>query len=218
VCKQKGNTFCTELGPDVAKWSRQAPLAKPAWIDNSLDDLKKALNLAQEGLIVKARQTLKDSPDLKLRNWFSVHGQNSGVWRNNALKASIPQPPAPRDLETKLTKFEVPLFNRDNYHCRYCGSKVIAKKDFKKMQRLLGEESFPLRGTNEGRSGFYLIFCATLDHVYPRSLGGATDEENLVTCCWSCNYGKSNYTLEQIGLDNPLGRMPSGEPNWVWPK
>lgn len=207
MCRQQGNSFCTELGSEVTKWSKQTPLAKPAWIDDSLTDLRKALNFAQEGKIVEARQTLKDSADLELRKWFSLHAQNSGVWRYKALKVPIPQPVAPLDLVTKLTKFEAPIFNRDNYHCRYCGSKVIAKKDFKKMQRLLGEEDFPLRGTNESRSGYYLIFCATLDHVYPRSLGGATDEDNLVTCCWSCNYGKSNYTLEQIGLDDPLGRM-----------
>ena len=35
-----------------------------------------------------------------------------------------------------------------------------------------------------------------------------TDFGALVTCCWSCNYGKSNHTFEQIGLDDPLGRIP----------
>ena len=215
MCKQGDGLFCTELGPNVASWSKQTPLAKPSWIDNSLEDLSKALKLAQEGMIDEARQTLKDSPDLKLREWFSIHGQNSGVWRKKALNAPAPLPVAPLDPETKLPKFECPIFNRDNYHCRYCGSKVIAKGDFKKMRSVLGKEDFPLNGTNEGRTGFYLIFCATLDHVYPRSLGGATDEGNLVTCCWSCNYGKSNYTLEQIGLDNPLSRIPSGELKWA---
>ncbi len=208
MCQQKDNSFCTELGSDVSKWSRQAPLAKPAWIDDSLDDLSKALNLAQEGEIDEARMTLKDSADFELRKWFSVHAQNSGVWRYKALNVPTPEPIAPLDLETKLTKFEVPIFNRDSYHCRYCGSKVIVKKEFKEMQFLLGEQYFPLKGGNKGRSGYYLMFCATLDHVFPRSLGGATDEDNLVTCCWPCNYGKSNYTLAQIGLDNPLSRIP----------
>jgi 5-methylcytosine-specific restriction endonuclease McrA len=50
------------------------------------------------------------------------------------------------------------------------------------------------------------MFVATLDHVVPLSLGGRTNESNLVTCCWSCNYGKANYTVEQIGIDNPLDR------------
>ena len=138
MCKQKDNSFCTELGADVASWSRRSPLAKPSWVYNSLDDLRQALNLAQEGKIGEARQTLKDSPELKLQNWFSVHAQNSGVWRQKALKVPTPLPIAPLDLETKLTKFEVPIFTRDNYHCRYCGSNVIVKRDFKKMQGLLG--------------------------------------------------------------------------------
>jgi hypothetical protein len=215
MCKQGDKPFCTELGADVANWSKQAPLAKPTWIEDSLEELRKALTLAEEGKGDEACEVLKKSPDLKLRKWFSDHGQNSGVWRQKALKVPTPVPIAPLDLETKLTKFEVPIFTRDNYHCRYCGSKVIAKKDFKKMQSLLGEEDFPLKGGNEGRSGYYLMFCAALDHVFPRSLGGATDEENLVTCCWPCNYGKSNYTLEQIGLEDPFARSPSPEPMWV---
>jgi 5-methylcytosine-specific restriction endonuclease McrA len=215
VCKQKGNSFCTELGPEVASWSRRAPLEKPKWIEESLEELSKALNLAEVGKGDEARKVLQQSPDLKLRKWFSDHGQNSGVWRQKALSVPTPVPIAPLDLETKLNKFEVPIFTRDNCHCRYCGSKVIAKKDFKKMQRLLGEEDFPLKGGNEGRSGYFLMFCASLDHVFPRSLGGATDEENLVTCCWPCNYGKSNYTLGQIGLDDPFARAPTTEPTWM---
>lgn len=214
MCKQGDKPFCTELGVDMAAWSRQTPLSKPAWIDQSLDDLRNILSLAQEGKIEKARQTLLKSPDLDLRSWFSVHGQNSGVWRRKAFNATTPMLVAPLDLVTKLPPFEVAIFTRDNYHCRYCGSKVIVKRDFKKMQGLLGEEYFPLDGTNRGRSGFYLMFRATLDHVFPRSLGGATAEENLVTCCWPCNYGKSDYTLEQIGLDNPFARAPSREPKW----
>ena len=215
MCKQGDKPFCTELGVDMAAWSRQIPLPKPAWIDKSLDDLRNILSLAQEGEIEEARQTLLESPDHKLREWFSVHGQNSGVWRRKAFNAPTPMPNGRLDLVTKLDPFEVAIFTRDNYHCRYCGSNVIVKKDFKKMQSLLGENEFPLKGTNETRSGYYLMLRATLDHVVPRSLGGATDEGNLVTCCWNCNYGKSNYTLEQIGLDDPFTRAPSREPKWA---
>ena len=215
MCKQGDKPFCDELGADVARWSRQCPLPKPAWIDQSLDDLRNILSLSQEGSIEKARHALLVSPDQYLREWFSVHAQNSGVWRCKAFNAPSPMPVAPLDLETKLPPFEDAIFTRDNHHCRYCGSNVIVKRDFKKMQDLLAAKYFPLEGTNRGRSGFYLIFRATLDHVIPRSLGGATDEENLVTCCWPCNYGKSAYTLEQIGLDNPFARSPSREPRWV---
>jgi hypothetical protein len=43
-------------------------------------------------------------------------------------------------------------------------------------------------------------------------LGGRTDESNLVTSCWSCNYGKANYTVEQIGISNPFKAMTEQDP------
>jgi hypothetical protein len=82
----------------------------------------------------------------------------------------------------------------------------MPKKLFKKAQSLIGKTYLPLGSTNLTRSGFYLMFVATLDHVLPLSLGGRTNESNLVTSCWSCNYGKANFTVEQIGINNPLDR------------
>lgn len=76
------------------------------------------------------------------------------------------------------------------------------------MHLTLGEDAFPLGRRNSELSGYYLVLCATLDHVVPHSLGGRTIEENLVSSCWPCNYGKMNYTLEQIGLDDPRSRSP----------
>jgi len=211
VCKQKGNSFCTELGPEVASWSRRAPLEKPKWIGDSLKYLNLAMKQAEERKIDEARQTLKNSPDAKLREWFNEHGQNSGTWRFKALGYCDAKVVGPLDPNKYLSKFERFLYERDNYRCRYCDSEVIPKKVFKALQGLLGEEALPLKGTNAGRSGYYLMFCATLDHVIPHSLGGPTIEANLVTCCWSCNYGKSDYTLEQLGLDNLLARNLSSE-------
>ncbi len=39
-----------------------------------------------------------------------------------------------------------------------------------------------------------------LDHVRPRSLGGLTRWENLVTCCVPCNRKKRNRTPEAAGM------------------
>lgn len=37
----------------------------------------------------------------------------------------------------------------------------------------------------------------TLDHIYPRDLGGPTIIDNLVPCCKECNSEKNNFTLQQ---------------------
>lgn len=40
----------------------------------------------------------------------------------------------------------------------------------------------------------------TLDHVMPRSRGGATSWENLVACCHPCNNRKGNRTPEEANF------------------
>lgn len=50
----------------------------------------------------------------------------------------------------------------------------------------------------------------TLDHVMPRSRGGKTTFENIVTSCMPCNTGKANRTPEEAGL--LLKRKPARLP------
>jgi 5-methylcytosine-specific restriction endonuclease McrA len=40
----------------------------------------------------------------------------------------------------------------------------------------------------------------TFDHVLPRSKGGGTTWENIVTCCVECNAAKADRTPEQAGM------------------
>jgi len=51
---------------------------------------------------------------------------------------------------------------RDRFRCRYCGAKA---SDTVRLD---------------------------VDHVKPRSKGGKTVPENLITACWPCNSGKSD--------------------------
>lgn len=46
----------------------------------------------------------------------------------------------------------------------------------------------------------------TMDHVVPRSRGGASTWENLVACCIPCNNRKGNRTPEEAGMK--LHRTP----------
>jgi 5-methylcytosine-specific restriction endonuclease McrA len=40
----------------------------------------------------------------------------------------------------------------------------------------------------------------TVDHIYPKHLGGVHSWENLVTACSKCNHLKGGRTLEQAGM------------------
>lgn len=62
------------------------------------------------------------------------------------------------------------------------------------------------------RDGFRCVYCGrggvrlTLDHVVPRSRGGASDWENVVTSCAPCNLRKGDRLLEELPME--LSRAP----------
>jgi 5-methylcytosine-specific restriction endonuclease McrA len=46
----------------------------------------------------------------------------------------------------------------------------------------------------------YPVGDLTIDHVVPRSLGGRSTWDNVVTCCTDCNRRKGGRTPEEAGL------------------
>src|SRR5215475_2994075 len=57
------------------------------------------------------------------------------------------------------------------------------------------------------RDGWRCAYCGTsggrltLDHILPRSRGGESIWENVVTACAPCNLRKGNRTLEESGME-----------------
>tara|TARA_R110002020_G_C15840921_1_gene735155 strand:+ start:19 stop:537 length:519 start_codon:yes stop_codon:yes gene_type:complete len=62
------------------------------------------------------------------------------------------------------------VFKRDNWTCQYCG---FISKNPKSL---------------------------TIDHVYPKCMGGGTQWTNLVTACPKCNSKKGNKLLKECGM------------------
>jgi len=58
------------------------------------------------------------------------------------------------------------------------------------------------------RDDFTCAYCATklpmkkltYDHVMPRSRGGRTEWDNIVTACYACNAKKANKTPDEAGM------------------
>jgi len=58
------------------------------------------------------------------------------------------------------------------------------------------------------RDNFQCQYCSehlgknkgTIDHIVPRSRGGASDYANCVACCKECNTYKGNKTLAEVGF------------------
>jgi 5-methylcytosine-specific restriction endonuclease McrA len=70
------------------------------------------------------------------------------------------------------------------------------------------------------RDGYRCQYCGakcaidelTYDHVNPRSRGGRTSWENIVSCCYACNARKANRTPTEARMN--LLSTP-GRPTWI---
>jgi 5-methylcytosine-specific restriction endonuclease McrA len=82
------------------------------------------------------------------------------------------------------------IFERDKYTCQYCGDKPKDRRTaLKWMEKKI----------------------LNLDHVVPRSRGGKTTWDNIVSACYSCNTKKGNKLLSELGWK--LRKRPA-EPRW----
>lgn len=57
--------------------------------------------------------------------------------------------------------------------------------------------------------------ATTIDHVQPRSRGGADSWENLVACCLKCNNLKSDRTPHEMGWQLRFTPKPPHGVGWV---
>lgn len=69
------------------------------------------------------------------------------------------------------------VYVRDRYECQYCGRQADS--------------------TDQTELNVYDL---TFDHVVPRSKGGETRWDNIVTSCHSCNLKKSDARLDNIDM------------------
>jgi DNA-directed RNA polymerase subunit RPC12/RpoP len=191
-------------------WSSLSPLEPQPWFEDAIDDFVVAYQAAVANDLESAIGALGNTRERDLNAWFDLHAQNTGTFRSAHYGTEQLLEPFP-DLDPlrSVTRFEKDLFARDGYRCRYCGVRVLPGSVTKKMQSILGKQHFDATSrSNHARHGIKLVFSASLDHVVPHSRGGQTNPDNLVTACWACNYGKSEYTLAEMGLDDPRDREP----------
>lgn len=67
---------------------------------------------------------------------------------------------------------------------------------------------------DSNRCGYCGKHASTIDHILPRSRGGANSWENLVACCLRCNNEKSDNTPAEMAWS--LNTTPSAPRGGVW--
>ncbi len=206
----RGRNGCSELGIEPANWDQNCPLRPLEWIDGEISKFIQALDLFIKGSRESCIEVLLTIRNQEITDWYIEHGQMAGMHRTNFL--DIPKPVAiPDNLRDPIRapkKYQTEVFNRDQYHCRYCGAKLISQKLIKSFISALNSEHFMRGSTNLTTHGIIHATWPVADHVIPWNLGGRTDLTNLVASCAACNYGKAGYTCEQMGISDPFTRPP----------
>ena len=202
------------LETDPSAWPSQCLIPYPTEFDSQIDKLEQALKLAnidpdQSRAIVKSI----DSDEMK--RWFIDVALKSGAWRAKYSGVSGVDVTSSRRRKAISQKRLEALFERDKWRCRYCGIRVAGnRKHFKKFAKAIRMPELVSGRTDESRHGIYLMLMASYDHVKPHSDGGSNDDCNLVTSCWSCQFGKYKYGLKELGLQNPFEREPEALGDW----
>ena len=207
----RGKEVCEVLGNDPSAWSLDCPLPLPEFFDDALEQFVIAVNELSQGNQQNALRALSMARSEEVGNFFIEHGQQAAYFRVKDRKKI--------DEENRLIKkknetvrlnpsLEKEVFKRDCYRCRYCEQRIIAKEVFSEVSRILGSENFSVERENSKRNGLTLGLRGVGDHVNPYASGGETEADNLVTSCYSCNFGKAGYTLTQIGISDPRTRKP----------
>lgn len=207
----RGEKVCIILGSDSSTWSRDCPVPLPDFFDEALEKFAIVVEEIIQNNRDNALKTLSATKSEQVGAFFIEHGQQTAFFRvkdrtridqeNKSVKKANRTPRSVPNLERAV-------FKRDCYRCRYCKQRIIAKEVFSEVSRILGTKNFSVERENSKRNGLTLGLRGVADHVDPYASGGATKEENLVTSCYSCNFGKAGYTLEQMGIDDPRSRMP----------
>ena len=96
---------------------------------------------------------------------------------------------------------------RDGYHCRFCGIPVI-RAEVRNLLRKIYPRAIPWEGTTATQHAGFQCLWLQYDHVVPHSAGGENTLENLVITCAACNFGKMNYTIDELGLLDPRDFPP----------
>ena len=118
------------------------------------------------------------------------------VQRGQRIPNRMPDAMAKRDL-----------LKRDGFHCRFCSMPLIRQET---RSRIKSEFPDVVRwgSRNSEQHAAFQAMWLQFDHLVPHARGGTNNIDNIVVTCAPCNNGRSNLTLEEVGLFDPRTRQP----------
>ena len=132
----------------------------------------------------------------------AVHTLKCVTWQAHRRLFKAQRGPRMPTADTKRL-----LHGRDGYHCRFCGIPVIRKEIRVRLKKFY-PDVLPWEGTVATQHAAFEAMWAQYDHIMPHARGGTNDAKNMVVACAPCNFGRMEFTLEQVGLADPRLREP----------
>lgn len=183
----------------------RAPLPYPTKFNTQIDQFIDAVEFAVLGDIRNARDLIESIDHKPMVQWFDETAQHVGSIRVAMLGGHPGKRSGggKRDMRASRVRH---ITARDGYLCGYCDIRIVEPEILRKIDLMLGGGILQKRSVprnNRSYHGIWLMAAATLDHIEPLSKNRDDSDENLVTCCWSCNFGKYHYELCELGLQAP---------------
>ena len=171
-------------------------------------DLDAAVTDHLEGRFADADELIRRTNLASIREWTeSLWGKNSPYVRLRVVPGAPPTLPVDQRIHVRMptTAEKFLLFERDGFHCRFCGIPVI-RREVRERIRKVYPDALPWGRTNPTQHAAFQAMWAQYDHLLPHARGGTNDLSNVVITCAPCNFARMNSTLEEVGLIDPRTR------------
>ena len=157
-----------------------------------------------------ADQLIKEADMPAVREWTeSLWGKASPY----VIKLEVPGAPPVLSKDQRIpvrmpnTVEKRIIHDRDGFHCRFCNVPVI-RSEVRSLLHHHYPQALPWGKANLGQHAAFQALWAQYDHVLAHARGGDNSLENTILTCAPCNFGKMNYTLEELNLTDPRLRAP----------
>jgi hypothetical protein len=188
----------TCLCPPVQEIQQAAQLLDEAVTEHLSKDFARAASL------------FSDANLEAIRSWTeSVWGKDSPYLQPEVISDAPPYLPKDQRVPQRMPSLDERrrLQERDGLHCRFCGIPLIRWEIRERVRKSYPQLNIWGRKNSEQHAAFQAMWLQ-YDHVLPHCRGGDNSFDNLIITCAPCNYGRMQFTLEELGLIDPRTRDP----------
>lgn len=193
--------------PDGARLFFRAPIPEIADAARYLDAAVSAHQAGRSGL---AEELIRLADNPTIREWTeSILGKKSPYVQYRATSDTPQEISKEHRVKERMptTSEKNRLLQRDGYHCRFCGIPVI-RREVRELIRKIYPDALQWGSQNINQHAAFQAMWVQYDHILPHARGGNNDLDNMVITCAACNYGRMQYTLDEVGLVDPRTREP----------